>query len=61
MNQIKKYKRALQDVIDLTQGYDGFDTVEGLKSLIDDIRDVAVKPWEKEICKDDSKTVSQIL
>jgi hypothetical protein len=32
---------ALSDIYGLTIGYDGFDTVEGLKSLIDDIRRIA--------------------
>lgn len=32
---------ALQIIRDLCIDYDGFNTVEGLKSLIDDIREIA--------------------
>lgn len=42
------YKEALEDIKDLTTNYDGFKSVEGLKSLIDDIRSIAVKALKGE-------------
>lgn len=36
-------KEALEDIRDLAVGYDGFTTIEGLKSLIDDMQNIAVK------------------
>ena len=50
---------ALQLIRDLCVGYDGFNTVEGLKSLIDDVRGIAEdalikkerKPKERNDCE----------
>ncbi len=41
-------KEALEDIRDLAVGYDGFSTEEGLKSLIDDMQNVAVKALNNE-------------
>lgn len=40
--------KVLQIIQDLCIDYDGFNTVEGLKSLIDDIREIA----EEIVCKE---------
>lgn len=44
-----KLRKALKLIADIAVDYDGFRGVEGLKSLIDEIREVA-----KEGLKDDS-------
>ncbi len=45
------YKQALEDIRDLAIGYDGFNTMEGLKSLIDDMQNITVKALSgKEWC-----------
>ncbi len=36
-------KEALEDIRDLAINYDGFTTIKGLKSLIDDMQNIAVK------------------
>lgn len=41
-------KEALEDIRDLAVGYDGFTTIKGLKSLIDDMQNVAVKALNNE-------------
>lgn len=47
-------KEALEDIRDLAVGYDGFTTTKGLKSLIDDMQNIADKalnnePWSIHI------------
>lgn len=37
----KYYRDSLEIIFALTVNYDGFDTVKGLKSLIDDIQETA--------------------
>jgi ATP-dependent 26S proteasome regulatory subunit len=39
MSDYKGHKGALQFIYDITDDYDGYNTVEGLKSLIDEIRE----------------------
>lgn len=41
--QITKLTDALVLIKDLCWDYDGFRTVDGLKSLIDEIRDIAIE------------------
>ncbi len=41
-------KGALEDIRDLAVGYDGFTTIKGLKSLIDDMQNIAVKALNNE-------------
>ena len=51
--RINHYKAALEDIRDLAVSYDGFTTHNGLKSLIDDMSNVAVagiglKKWTEK-------------
>lgn len=49
MNSEKYYKEKLQNIVDICVDYDGYSSVEGLKSLIDDIRSYASKCIDKEV------------
>jgi len=40
--------QALEDIRDLAIGYDGFSTTEGLRSLIDDMQNIAAKALNNE-------------
>ena len=40
--RIDHYKEALSDIRDIAVHYDGFDSVDGLKSLVDDMADIAI-------------------
>lgn len=39
---------ALKRIADIAYDYDGYDSVEGLKSLIDEIREIAIKGVQNE-------------
>ncbi len=41
-------KEALEDIRDLAVNYDGFTTIKGLKSLIDDMQNIGVKALNNE-------------
>jgi len=66
-----KYEETIEYIRDLAIGYDGFNTVESLKGLIDEMREVAEKiieaiepgveadtkePWFCVECKTDGNT-----
>ena len=40
-------RNVLQLIADIAYDYDGYDSVEGLKSLIDEIREIAIKAVKK--------------
>lgn len=42
------YREALEDIRDLAVHYDAFNSIDGLKSLIDDIANIAVKALKGE-------------
>ena len=44
----KLIEEALEDIRDLAVSYDGFTTIKGLKSLIDDMQNIAVKALNNE-------------
>lgn len=39
---------ALKRIADIAYDYDGYDSVEGLKSIIDEIREIAIKGVQNE-------------
>ena len=43
LNKFDDYEEALSTIWGLSLSYDGFDTVEGLKSLVDDMAEIAHK------------------
>ena len=45
------FKEALDDIVGICVNYDGYDTVEGLKGLIDDIQDYARRARDGEIMR----------
>ena len=47
-DQITRLTDALILIKDLCWDYDGFETVDGLKSLIDDIRNIATETLNKD-------------
>lgn len=54
MTDRELYREALSDISALAEGYDGFESPEDLRSLIDDMANVAMKarnqePWTTRI------------
>ena len=48
ISELENAAKSLELIADIAFDYDGADTVEGLKSLIDEIREIAIKGVQKD-------------
>lgn len=51
--QLVEQRKRLETIADIAFDYDGYRTVEGLMSLIDELRDIALRGVPEEVTVDD--------